>query len=153
MSDSSTAAPLHRVPFGSGYDFLDDTAVAINLRQPLLSPLKVISEFFVLQAQQMQNRGVHVPHLNGVIDGFESEIIGRSEDGAALHSASGHPYGIAVGAVVAAVGAFGRRRASEFTAPDKKRRIKNMISAKMVKAIITLQKPGFMPMPPLEKMV
>ena len=42
--------PLHRVPFGSGDDFLDDTAVAINLRQPLLSPLKVICKFFVLQA-------------------------------------------------------------------------------------------------------
>ena len=63
---------------GSRHDFLYDAARAIKLREPLLQALKVVSQLVVLQAQQVQNRGVQVPHLDGVFDGLKSEVVGRS---------------------------------------------------------------------------
>ena len=51
-------------------------------------------------------------------DGFEAEFVGRAVGEPAFEAAAGHPHGVAVGIVVAAVAAFGNRRAPEFAAPD-----------------------------------
>jgi hypothetical protein len=54
----------------------DDPAFAVDLREPLLHSLKIVGQLVMLQAQQMENRGVEVTYLNGMIDRFESKVIG-----------------------------------------------------------------------------
>ena len=67
-----------------GNDFLYNAAFTINLGESLLKALKIVSQLVVLQTQKVQDRSVQVAHLDGVFDGFESKIVGRSKDGAAF---------------------------------------------------------------------
>ena len=83
----------------------------------MLDALEIVSQLVGLEAQQVQDRGVQVADLDGVFDGFESEIVGGSEDRSAFDAAAGHPDRIAIGAVVAAVGALGGGGAPEFSPP------------------------------------
>ena len=53
-----------------------------------------------------------------ILDGLEAEFVGGAVSDAALEAAAGHQHGEAVGIVIAAVAAFGNRRAAEFAAPD-----------------------------------
>ena len=84
-----------------------------------------VGELFVVEAQQVQDRGVQVVDVDLVFDGGEAEFVGGAVDVAALDAAAGQPHGEAVVVVVAAVEArqLGDRRAAELAAPDHQRAV------------------------------
>jgi hypothetical protein len=77
----------------------------------------------VIEAEQVQDRGVEVVDVDRVFDDVVAEIVGLAVDRASLGSASGHPHGEAAWMMIAAVVLFGESplridRAAEFAAPD-----------------------------------
>ena len=61
---------------------------------------------------------MQVVDRDAIFDGFEAEFVRGAVADAALEAAAGHEHGEAVGVMVAAVAAFGDRRAAELAAPD-----------------------------------
>ena len=103
---------------------------AFNVRQPEVAAGVAVGELLVVEAQEVQNRGVQVVDVDAVLDGLEAEVVGRAVDVAAAHAAAGQPHREAVVIVVAAVDLagvrallrqFDRRRAAELAAPDDER--------------------------------
>ena len=66
-----------------------------------------------IQAQQMQNRGVHIGDVVAVFCGMEPDFVGGSMDGATFDASARHPDAKSVGMVVAAVGSL-----SSWSAPE-----------------------------------
>src|ERR1700731_1993391 len=62
-----------------------------------------------------------VMYVHAVFRRVVAEIVRRAVGKAGLHAAAGHKKRVAVGVVVAAVAAFGYRRAPELAGPDYER--------------------------------
>ena len=81
----------------------------------------------MVHAEQVQGGGVEVVNVDGLIDGFEAEVICRAIGGAALNAPAGEDGGETPAVVVAAVLIFDKAtdfddgRAAEFAADDDKR--------------------------------
>ena len=90
-----------RVEGCSGDQFVDD--VAVHVGQAEVAAGVAVGELLVVEAQQVQDRGVQVVDVDRVLDGLEAELVGRAVDVAALDAAAGQPHGEAVVVVVAAV--------------------------------------------------
>ena len=84
----------------------------------------------MVEAQEVQDRGVQVVNVDLVFDGLEAELVGRAVDVAALDAAAGQPHREAVVVMVAAVHLalirarsrqLDGRRAAELAAPDDQR--------------------------------
>jgi len=80
---------------------MDDSAVAINLRQSLLKTLEVVGQPRVVQPQQMQNRRVQIADLNATFHGAESKFIGSTVDRATTDTPARHPCRVAIRIVIA----------------------------------------------------
>ena len=63
----------------------------------------VVGEAFVVEAHQVQNRGVQIVDGLAVFDGAVAEVVGGADDGAAFDARARQPEREAVGVVVAAV--------------------------------------------------
>jgi hypothetical protein len=57
-------------------NLVNDAAFAVNLRQALLETLEVKRQAVMLQTEQMQDRGVQISHLHGVLLRPEAKFIG-----------------------------------------------------------------------------
>ena len=68
---------MHHVPF--------------NIRQTKITTGVPVSQPFVVQAEQVQDGGVHVAHMDGVLHGGIAELIGAAVGVTALGAASGQP--------------------------------------------------------------
>jgi hypothetical protein len=75
----------------------------------------------VVEAEQVEHRGVEVVHGHGIDDGFVSDLIGFAETGATFYARAGHPGHEALRIVIASVFALRDWHASEFTTPDDER--------------------------------
>jgi hypothetical protein len=64
---------------------------AMHIRQAELAALEAIGEAFVIDAEAMENRGLEVVDVHGILQGIETEIIGATESHTGLDAASGHP--------------------------------------------------------------
>ena len=78
----------------------------------------------------MQDGGLQVMHVHGVILGIEAEVIRRAETRAGLNASPCHPDRVGLAVVVASVffaigTALGVRGPAEFTAPDDEGVIKH----------------------------
>ena len=87
-----------------------------------------VGEGLVVEAEEVEDRGVEVVDVDLVLDGLEAELVGGAVDVAALDAAAGQPHGEAVVVVVAAVhlalvraggGQLDGRRPAELAAPDR----------------------------------
>src|SRR6185295_9336057 len=67
--------------------------VPMHVGQAEVAPGAAEGEFFVIETEQGQNRGMKIVHVNFVLDGLEAELIGRAVDVAAPNTASRHPHG------------------------------------------------------------
>ena len=103
---------------------------SMNVGQAEVAAGVAVGELLVVEAEQVQDRGVQVVDVDRVLDGLEAELVGRAVDVAALDAAAGQPHREAVVVVVAAVDLAGvgarvrqldRRRAAELAAPDHQR--------------------------------
>ena len=73
-------APCPRVtvstcPLASCDDLADDASV--HIREPELAALEAIGEAFVVDAEAMQDGGLEVVDVHGVLLGIEAEVVGR----------------------------------------------------------------------------
>ena len=94
-----------------------------DAREPLVEPLELEREPFVVDPHQMEERGVERVHVDGVLDDVVAEVVGLPEDRPPLGAAAGHPHAEVARMVVAAVGVGGERPlrvdgAAELPSPD-----------------------------------
>ena len=89
-----------------------EVAASVAIGQPL-----------VIEAEQMQHRSVQVMHVDRLLDGPITELVGRSINRSPFRAAAGQPASEPVMVVVAAVqgGILGGRSAAELAAPLNER--------------------------------
>ena len=77
----------------------------------------------MIEAEQMQDRGVQVMHMHLVFDHVEAQVVALAKGDSWFDAASGHPHGEGVRVMVAAVvrAALDHRRAAELAAPQHQR--------------------------------
>src|SRR2546423_139921 len=63
----------------------------------------VVSELLVIEAQEVEDGRVEVVYMHAVSDRVIADFVGGSVDEAGFDAAAGHPDGVSVGIVVAAV--------------------------------------------------
>ena len=56
-----------------------------------IAPSMTISESFMVEAEEMKDRGMEVVNVNGIIGGFVAKFVARAMNGSRPHSAAGHP--------------------------------------------------------------
>jgi hypothetical protein len=119
--ESACSSPRRRLPARgfSGENFSDHAPG--DVREPhVAAPLEICQQF-VVEAQQVQHRGMQVVHVDFVLDGGKSELIRRPDGLAALDASPRHPNAEASRIVIAARSTLAGRRAAELAAPDDER--------------------------------
>src|SRR5919204_6638938 len=81
-------------------DFLHD--VACHIGQPEVAAVEAIRQPLVIDAQQAQDRGVHVVDADTIDPRFETDVVGFAVMHAAANAAAGKPGRKRVRVVVAA---------------------------------------------------
>ena len=91
----------------------------MNVGEPARCAVVVIGEPFVVEAEQVEDRGVEVVDVDHVLDGLVAELVGGPEAEPMLDAGAGEPGGEALGVVVAAGGSLLKRgHAAELGGPD-----------------------------------
>jgi len=62
-----------------------------DVGQPKVAAGEAEGEFGVVEAEEVQDRGVQVVDVDAVFDGFVAEFVGRAVQRAPLHAAAGQP--------------------------------------------------------------
>src|ERR1039457_2091727 len=114
--------PRSRSPFPSCQYPLHCVGL-FHARQALVQSLVCISEPLVINAHQVEDRGVDVADMHRVADDIVAEVVRFAIDRAALHARAGHPHRVTAWMMVAAIVGLGElalaiHGASEFAAPD-----------------------------------
>src|ERR1700722_14274317 len=100
--------------------FVDD--VAVDIREAKVAALEAIGQLLVIEAEQMQNGGVQIMHVDFVLAGIEAKIIRSAEGDARLDAAARHPDAETIRMMITpVVAALHHRRAPEFAAPNHER--------------------------------
>src|SRR3989442_14913676 len=95
----------------------------MHVGQAVMPPLILERQSRVVDAEQVQDRGVKIVHVNRVCSDVVGEIVGLAEGKSGLYAGAGEPDGETAWMVVAAV-VVGRKcplaidGAAEFAAPD-----------------------------------
>ena len=97
------------------------TIFAVHVGQTEIAARVSVSQLGVIHAELIEQRRVQVVNRDAVLHGLEAELVGGAVGEAALEAAACHEHREAVRIVIAAVAAFGDRRAAEFAAPDHQR--------------------------------
>ena len=63
-----------------------------HVGQPEVTALEAVDQFPVIDAQQVQQRGVEVVHVEDVFDRFVAEFVGGAVSDPALDATAGHPH-------------------------------------------------------------
>ena len=74
----------------SGDQVLDDLAVHVG--QAEVSAGVAVGELFVVEAEEVEDRGVQVVDVHLVLDGLEPEVVGGAVDVTPFDAAAGHPH-------------------------------------------------------------
>ena len=99
-----------------GDDALDD--LSLHVGQPHFAAGVPVGQLLVVEAKQVQNRGMPVVYVYRVFDGLVSVVVSLAIREARLDTAAGHPDRVAFVVMVAAVAVLGVRSAAELAAPD-----------------------------------
>ena len=92
----------------------------MNIGQAKVSTLMAIGELLVVDAHQVEHRGMEIVHVDDIFDRVVADFVGCAEVAAGLDSAAGHPDRERFDVVVAAI-ALGHWRAPEFAIPHNQR--------------------------------
>ena len=90
----------------------------MDVRETMIAAAETEGESFVVETEQMQDRGVKVVDLDGVVDGLVAVVIGGSVGHSALDATPGQPEAEAERIVVASVASLGEGSAAEFAGPN-----------------------------------
>ncbi len=98
---------------------------SMHIREAEIAAGIPIGQFFVVEAQEVQNRRVQVMDVDFILDGGEAKVIGRAMDVAAASAAASQPHAESIMIVIATAQRrqFGDGRPSEFAAPHDQRGI------------------------------
>src|SRR5438552_1156018 len=100
-----------------------------HVREPEIAPLEAVSERFVIEAEQVQERGVEIVDVHRIADDAPADLIGLAVDVPAAHAATRHPDRESAGMVIAAGhrghadAIVAQRRSAELRAPHDQRRV------------------------------
>ena len=91
-----------------------------------IEPVDAISQALVIEAKEMQHRGVEVADMDRILDDVVGKFIRLAIDRARLRAATRHPHGEAARMVITSVIVLGElalrvNGAAKFTAPDDQR--------------------------------
>ena len=75
----------------SGEDFLNDLSVHIGKAE--VTPLASKGQLLVIKTEEVQNRGVQVMDVNGILHRVEAEVVRRPVDMTGFYPASRKPHG------------------------------------------------------------
>jgi len=78
-----------------------------DARQPLIQALELEAELGVVDAHEVEDRGVEVVDVYGVFDDVVAEVVGLAMNDAAFDAAAGHPHAEIARVMIAAVVVFG----------------------------------------------
>src|SRR5262249_31049956 len=95
--------------------------LAVDVGETHVAAVEEIGQLRVIDAEQVQHRGVQVMDGDGLLLGFIPELVAGSDDLTAFDAGAGHPYGHGAGVVVAADALLRDRHAAEFAVPDDER--------------------------------
>ena len=70
--------------------FFDD--VSGDIGDAEVSALEAVGQFFVIQTEQFQNRGVHVVNVDGFFRDPPADFVRLTNDLSALHAAARQPH-------------------------------------------------------------
>src|SRR5262245_24940634 len=95
----------------------------MHIRKPEIPSLESEREFFVIEAEQMKNRGVNVVSVRWILNRVETEFIGLAKDLPGFHTATREPHCEGIDMVIAPrrVAILAHGGAAEFAAPDDER--------------------------------
>src|SRR6266511_2878585 len=94
----------------------------MHVGQPEVTAVVTVSQFLVVDAQQVENRRVQVVHVDFVGGGLVAKIVGGAQRKGGPDAPAGQPDGEAARIVVAAGAVLlGVRGAAEFAAPPDQR--------------------------------
>ena len=65
--------------------------LAMNIGQPIVTPLKFVCETFVVDPKLVQDRGLQIVDVDGLINDIVAKVIRRSIHHPALDAATRHP--------------------------------------------------------------
>ena len=101
--------------WGLGKDGVGDFTVDVG--EAKIATGVAEGEFFVVQAEQVQDGGVKVVHVEFVFNGHVSPFISGAVGIAGTNAAAGQPNGESLRVVVASIVVLGEGSPSEFAAP------------------------------------
>ena len=78
----------------------------------------VIGDLEVFQAEQPQDGGMQIMHVETVLHRVQPEVVGGTDGLSTLNAATGHPHREAGGIVISSVALFAHGGATELAAPD-----------------------------------
>src|SRR5262245_12517886 len=97
--------------------------ITANVRQAEVAAAEIVGEALVVNAEAVEDGGVEVIDVDGVLGDVVAEVIGAAVDNAGLDAGAGKEVGEAARVMVAAKQAADKiplavRGAAEFAAPD-----------------------------------
>ena len=95
--------------------------MSVDIGQASLKAVVVVSEPFMVEAEEVQDGGVEIVNSGDVFFGLPSEDIGSTMSMAFSNPSPGKPSGEAFGVVVSPAGSFlESRHTAKFSAPHHK---------------------------------
>src|SRR5262245_14331517 len=89
--------------------------------EPFVEAVVIVAESLRIEAEKIEQRGVEVANMDGLLGGAEADGIGRAIGDARLDAATSEPDGVAPRVVIAPFALLAHRHAAELTAPDDER--------------------------------
>src|SRR5258706_5331382 len=83
-----------------GHDGFDDASVDVG--QAEVAAIVAIGQFFVVETEEPQNRGVQIMDVDLVLDSASAKFVRRTISHSAFHSATRHPHAASAAIVIAA---------------------------------------------------
>ena len=114
-TDGETRGRMPRLRQYLAHDF------AFNICQAEIAAAVAVSEAFVVQAKQVEKRGVQVMHVNWIRGGIVAVVVTGPETVTRLYATARHPPGESVRIMIASIEALRGRRATEFASPNHQR--------------------------------
>src|SRR5262245_58647939 len=91
-----------------------------NIRQSEIAARMVIGQLLVVQAEQVQNRGMKIMDVNGLFSDFIAVVVTGAIDEAPFHTAASQPGGKHIRVMAAAGDTVAVGSAAELGGPDDK---------------------------------
>src|SRR5437868_6295871 len=82
---TSPAPPLRQQPFDH---------IAVDVGEPKVTALEAVGEAFVIEPQAMEDGGVEIVNVDGILRHVVTELVGFPIGDPRLDPASGHPDGV-----------------------------------------------------------